>query len=357
MNAKDLVAPVELRLDDPLRDYRQRSDGVAFVGPDVPIEVLFASGRPFGHLPWRADAPTPWADQWLESSFPYWARSILEQWYQGEFDTLATVVFSRGEDACQRLYYYIAELKRRGKLAGPSPLIFDVAYVPSESSLGHTQAAVQDLMQALDVSADSLNDGIERANRLRRRFAELERGRHSNGPLYERLSRAALWSDPTRWLDDVELPAADSGAPRILLAGSMPPDDRIHQAVESAGASVIAEAHMLAAVRLGAELKLDVEPVERTLARHLRFASIAPRAFFNRSDWIVERARAVRAGAVVIWLTREDEALTWTAPSEQRALQAAGFPTLMLPAGHWQADDGAVERIAEFCTECTRASA
>jgi hypothetical protein len=139
----------------------------------------------------------------------------------------------------------------------------------------------------------------------------------------------------------------------------MPPDDRIHQAVDAAGASVIAESHALASVRRVVEIDVDSgsEPVERSLARYLRCASVAPRAFFSRAAWIVERATAVRASAVVIWLTREDEALTWTAPSEQRALQAAGFPTLMLPAGHWQADDGAVERIAEFCTECTRASA
>src|SRR5690606_38530408 len=108
--------------------------GIGFVGPDVPVDVLLASGRPFGHLPWRATGAigaigatgatgaagaTPWADRWLESSFPFWARSILEQWHDGAFDALDTVIFSRADDASQRLYYYVAELKRRGKRGGP----------------------------------------------------------------------------------------------------------------------------------------------------------------------------------------------------------------------------------------------
>jgi hypothetical protein len=357
MTASHSTAPFELRLDDPLVDYRQRGDGIAYVGPDVPIEVLLATGRPFGHLPWRPDESTPWADQWLESSFPFWARSILEQWHAGAFDALATVVFSRADDASQRLYYYIAELKRRGKLAGPSLEIFDIAYVASESSLTHTEAAVSDLLRAFDVSAERLIDGIERADRLRRSVQARERQRGAEGSWHERLGRAALWSDPTQWLDDVELPAAGATAARVLLAGSMPPDDRIHRAVDAAGASVIAEVHALASIRRAAELDLDREPVARALARRVRSASIAPRAFYDRAAWIVERATAVRASAVVIWLTREDEALAWTAPAEQRALDAAGLPTLMLPAARWQADDGALERIDEFCGECANATA
>lgn len=357
MKTSHTIAAFELRIDDPLVDYRQRGDGVAYVGPDVPIEVLLATGRPFGHLPWRPDESTPWADQWLESSFPYWARSILEQWHGGAFDALATVVFSRADDASQRLYYYIAELKRRGKLAGPSLAIFDIAYIAGESSLAHTEAAVSDLMRAFDVHADMLIEGTERANRLRRTFAGLECGRRSEGARYERLGRAALWSDPTQWLDEVELPVPGGSAARILLAGSMPPDDRIHRAVDAAGASVIAEAHALASIRRAAELELDREPIARALARNLRSSSIAPRAFYNRAAWIVERARAVRASAVVVWLTREDEALAWTAPAEQRALEAAGLPTLLLPAARWQADDGALERIDEFCRECVNATA
>lgn len=361
------IPEVDGRLGDPLAAYRARPGGVGFVGPDIPIEVLIASGRPFGHLPWHPNRATPWANRWLESSFPYWSRSILEQWHDGELDTLETVVFSRADDASQRLYYYVRELQRRGKLRGPAPRMFDVALIPRESSVAHTEAAVLELMRALEVGRDALSGAIERANGLRRRFAELERDRVANGPLYERLARAALWTDPCQWIDALRLPEPAPAATRILLTGSMPPDERLHEAVERAGASVVAEAHALALGRLGPELGTaaaqthapadEGEQPVRALARHVRATSIAPRAFFDRAEWVVERARAARATAVLIWLAREDEALAWGAPSQQRALTASGLPMLLLAARRWQADDDTSERIAEFVERCARASA
>ena len=83
--AAQIVARI---LEDPVSSL---GDGIGFVGPDVPIEVLLAAGRPFGHLPWRTDAPTPFSDSVLESSFPFWARSLLEQWHSGAFDGLSAV--------------------------------------------------------------------------------------------------------------------------------------------------------------------------------------------------------------------------------------------------------------------------
>jgi hypothetical protein len=266
-------------------------------------------------------------------------------------------VFSRGGDASQRLYYYVAELQRRGKLAGPSPEIFDIAFVPRDSSLEHTEAAIAALMRRLDVSARMLLDGIESANQLRHRYADLQRQRTADGALFERLARALLWSDPTHWLDEFAAPAAVAGTGRCLLAGSMPPDERLHRTIDATGMSVIAEAHALAPGQLGTELDLKGAPLEQALARHLRRTSTGPRAFFDRAAAVVERARTVRADAVVLWLTREDEALAWSAPALQHALADAGLPMLLLPAARWQADDGALEMITEFCGEYVRASA
>ena len=365
MNVDAALAEIDGRLRDPLAACRAGSRGVGFVGPDIPIEVLIASGRPFGHLPWRTDRATPWADRWLESSFPYWARSILEQWHDGVFDALETVVFSRADDASQRLYYYVRELQQSGKLRGPAPRMFDIALIPREPSLAHTEAALLELMRALDVEADALPAAIERANLLRRRCALLERSRVGNGPLYERLGRTALWTDPCAWIDSLRLPDPQPAAKRLLLAGSMPPDERLHEAAEAAGASIVAESHALALGRLGREIdeaslpaSADArdEPV-RALAKHLRATSLAPRAFLDRGALVAERARGARADGVVIWLTREDEALAWTAPAQRRALSAAGLPVLPLTARRWQADDDTSERMAEFIRRCASATA
>src|SRR5690606_33589186 len=252
---------------------------------------------------------------------------------------------------------------------GPAPRMFDIALIPRESSLAHTEGALLELMGALDVEADALPDAIGRANALRRRLALLERTRAANGPLYERLGRAALWTDPCRWIDSLRLPDDLSderaAATRLLLGGSMPPDERLHEAAEAAGASIVAEAHALALGRLGPELddaslRASADGPEQTiraLATHLRATSLAPRAFLDRGAWIVERARAARAAGVVIWLTREDEALAWTAPAQRRALSAAGLPVLLLAARRWQADDDTSERMAAFIRRCASATA
>jgi hypothetical protein len=333
------------------------SDAVGVVGPDIPIELLLASGRPFGHLPWGSNDATPWADCWLESSFPYWARSILEQWHAGLFDSVDTVVFSRADDASQRLYYYVAEQQTRGLLGGPVPRVLDIALQRRDSSVSHTADAIVALCRALDVAPAALPAAIARANRLRRVLADLERERTSNGALYERLGRLALWTDPTRWIFDIAIPALPAGRARVLLAGSVPPDDRLHRAVEATGASIVGDAHVHGLTRLGPELALDAGSPERQIALQVQQASIGPRATIDRARWLVERCAAARAAAVIVWLTREDEALAWHVPEQRRALAAAGIPVLMLPAARWQADDDTLERIAAFCTETLHATA
>jgi hypothetical protein len=357
MSGIDLPEAVARALEAPPAASSAAAGGVGIVGPDVPIDVLLASGRPFGHLPWRSTDATAWADGWLESSFPYWTRSILEQWRTGAFDALDTVVFSRAEDASQRLYYYVSELQRRGLLGGPAPHVFDIAYARRDSSVSHTAAAICELCGVLDVAPAALPAAIERANRLRRALANLEQGRATNGPLYERLARAALWSDPTRWIDEVAMPERGTSRLRVLLAGSVPPDDRLHRAVEATGGSVIAEAHVHGLGRLGSAVGLETGSPETQLALRLREASVGPRALIDRARWVVARAAAARADAVVIWLTREDEALAWHVPAQRRALADARMPALILPSARWQADDGTLERIAGFCTETLHATA
>src|SRR5690606_4611018 len=166
-------------------------------------------------------------------------------------------------------------------------------------------------------------------------------------------------------VDPLRLPESTAAPPRVLRAGSTPPDERLHEAAEPARARIGSEAHALPRAGLGPAVDAagararHYERADhgRARARHLRAASIAPRAFFDRGAWIVGRARAARAAGVVVWLAREDEALAWTAPALERALAAAGVPVLMLTARRWQADDDTPVRIAEFVRRCSSATA
>lgn len=341
-------APVTAALEAPIDALR--GDGLGFIGPDVPIDLLLASGRAFGHLPWHAAAATPFADQWLESGFPGWSRSILQQWHDGAFDGLHAVVFSRTDDASQRLYYYVRELQRRHLLRGPRPLVLDLALVQRESSVDHSVAAVDSLARELQVSDEALRGGVARADALRLKLRQLQQQRCADGVFFERLSRAALFSDATRWIDSVVAPAA-SGRRRVLLAGSVPPDERLHRTVEDTSASLVAETHVHGIGRLGLPFVAPQSTAARHVARQLLATATGPRAFIDRAQWIVAQARDARAAAVILWLTREDEGLAWHVPAMRRALEAANLPALVLPAASWKADDGALECIREFCNE------
>jgi hypothetical protein len=338
--------PVDEVLGAPVAPLRK--GGLGFVGPDVPIDLLLASGRPFGHVPWSVSGDTAYADQWLESSFPGWARSILQQWHDGVLDGLGAVVFSRTDDASQRLYYYVRELQQRGLLKGPRALVLDLALVPRESSFDHSVASIVSLARELGIDDAALRAGIARADALRMKLHALQQQRTADGVFWERLSRGLLWSDPTAWIDSLAMPAADH-APRVLLAGSVPPDERLHAAVQAAGACVVAETHVHALDRLGLPLASTQPDAARHVARQLLATATGPRAFIDRAQWIVDKAQQARAAAVVLWLTREDEGLAWHVPAMRRALAAANLPALVLPAASWRGDDGMPEKIGEFC--------
>ena len=72
--------------DDPLAG---RTDGIGFVGPDLPIDLLAATGRPFGHLPWRGDGRDAVGRPLARIRISAAGRAtMLEDWHAGRFDLL-----------------------------------------------------------------------------------------------------------------------------------------------------------------------------------------------------------------------------------------------------------------------------
>ena len=344
-----LTAALAATLTDPLAAFERESRPLAYVGFDVPPDVLFATGRPFCHLPWRKGRATPRADRWLESAFPGWARSILEDWLDGAFDRFERVIFTRGDDAAQRLYYYICELQRRGIAAGPVPCIFDVAMIRREASVAHCERALRTLLAELEVGTEALHEGIARADRQRAQFIQLDSERHARGHIFENIARASLFRDLSPLLHDTILEPAPP-ARRVLLAGSVPPDDAFHRAVESIGWNVVGEAHQMSLTRHGAPLGNAGDPVAR-LARHCNALGGGARYFGNREAQLLATAHTVAAEAVVLWLTDEDEALAWHVARQRAALAEANMPNLVLTRRRWDGSDGAAEQICKFLQE------
>lgn len=334
-------------LADPLAAARKAGVTLGYVGTDVPEDLIAAPGRGAMHLPWDAGLDTPLAGDWLESGFAPWTRSTLELWAQGAFDFLEFVIFSRGDDSAQRLYYYVCELQRRGKLGGPAPLVFDIARVPRSSSRAYTVSAVRRLAAALDVDRQAMAEGVRAANRRRGLYAGIDRAREGPGSVYERVARAGLYADIDDVLRQFRAEPFDARG-RVLLGGSVPPDDRLHRAVEAAGWTVCGEAHDNALLRRGPEVVVqDADPFA-AVGSHAHALAVGPRRFLVHGEALLDEVRRVRAEAVIHWLIDEDEARAWHVPAQRRVLGEAGVPALFMTRRRWDAADGAAEEIGRF---------
>lgn len=344
---------------DPLHHARQHALGggrvIGLIGAEVPVELILAADAMPVVLPGFADEATPQADRYLEPSFTPHLRSITEQWLRGRFDFMEAVIFTRGDDSAQRCYYYLCELRRCGLSRGPTPLIFDIAKIPRASSLAHTEAAVRALAQALSSDGALLREGMAARDRRRSLFIRLGERRRSPHPPFgsecERLLRLADTVPAERfdreladWLGG-EFPQHDG--PRVLLAGTTPPDGRLHEAVERAGGCIIGEFDDTGLDRLGPVIGQCSDPIA-SLAHHYHSLGHGPRGFRDRVSSLVSRAVECAADGVVSWLIEEDEASTWHVPASLAALSAARIPVLSLARRRWDGRDGALEEVVSF---------
>jgi benzoyl-CoA reductase/2-hydroxyglutaryl-CoA dehydratase subunit BcrC/BadD/HgdB len=365
MNGKPpgFLARTAQLLSDPLCAARAAAAAgqrvVGYVSADGPLELIFAAGALPVRLSGAGDGSTPRADEFLESAFAPELRAVAEQWLGGALDFIAAVVFPRGNDSAQRLYYYLCELQRRGLCAGPKPLLFDVAGIARASSLQHTLDSTRLLAESLGVTAPGLAHAVRRVADRDVLLQRLDALRLEDPPLVASIARrivraaeldysASFEQALASWLDGA--PRAGRGK-RVLLAGSAPADERLHLAVETAGATIVRERTETERANAPA---IGSDPLESIARRHHGARSPAQR-MLEAPAWLVEQARTVRADGVVLWLIEEDEALPWELPGQAAALQTAGIPTLTLTRQRWLAAPAALDAIGQFVRALERA--
>lgn len=345
MNA--LEARLDAILKDPLR-MAAAGGALGYVGLDIPPDLLLAHPQGSCHLPWRIAQPTPLADEWLESSFPIWARSILEDWAAGRFDGFAQVLFTRGEDISQRLYYYVCELQRRGKIAGPEALILDIARIQRASSRQYSIRSLRHLAGQLQLTDEALKRGIHKANASRALFGKLRATRCARGSVYEKWARASLFADVASLTDVSGSDPAASSVGRLILAGSSPPDDRLHRCVESCGWAVVDEFYDRNLERLGAAVDPQGDDLMAGVMKSWLAHTFLARNLNNPDARLLAEVQQAKADAVILWFARDDEALAWQVPRLRRALDEAGTPHVSLSARAWNFEDGSAAEIRSF---------
>jgi benzoyl-CoA reductase/2-hydroxyglutaryl-CoA dehydratase subunit BcrC/BadD/HgdB len=346
-------------LRDPLaraRAYAERGHKViGFVGPEIPVELIIASGAYPVRLASAAGANTNTADRYLESTFMPEVRSIAEQYLQGALNFMHSIILPRSNDSAQRLYYYLSDLRTRQFPAAPVPLIFDLAKIPRLSSQLHSRLAVRRLAAEIGAVPSALRGAIGQRNRRRELFLRAMQMRRSRGGIrgstMDRIFRSADLCDAdefaaafAEWLSRPEPPVS---GPRLLLIGSSPPDERLHVAVEEGGGNVVSEGDAYAS-RSVSSPSIPAESSLDGIADHYHALPVSTRAFVDRAAEIKTLVESVAADGVIIWLIEEEDALIWDLPVEMAALQARGTATLRLVRRCWDLRDGALEQVKSF---------
>ena len=360
-NTSTWLDDIHSRLRDPLRVAREAiSIGhrvVAYAGRDVPVELILAAHA----LPIRLcgiTEATPHANHYLESAFTPEARAICEQWLRGDLDQIDAVVFSRSDDAAQRLYYYLCELRRSHRAHGPTPILFDVATIARATSVENTLAATKALASELHSDYAALPASVARYQArmdILHRLHTVRRSRSLRGSdAFSVLHAADLnWREEfdrnlVRYLDNTD---GFSSRVRLLFAGNTPPDNRFHLAVEQAGGNIVYELteHRHAATTIGMDAIVDIAH------RHHQGATLSQQMRASPA-LLVETARESDAQAVILWAIEEDGALPWEISRQVNALHAAGIPVLSLTRQAWLAEQHTLTQVSTFVASLSKPS-
>ena len=164
----------------------------------------------------------------------------------------------------------------------------------------------------------------------------------------EKIVRASLFADVAPVMGALNGHHPPHDRRRVVLGGSSPPDERIHQLIESSGGFVAGEFYDRNLERLGEEVSgAAADPVSAIAQGWLRqtFLGRDLQAPETRLQALVAQTQSQGA---LLWFARDDEALAWQVPRLRRALEAAHIPCLVLSARDWDFADGAAQAMQTF---------
>ena len=355
-----LPALLDRVLQDPLAAVGSRR-AIGCLGWDVPVELIVAAGAaPLQLASVAASDDTGLADRYLENSFSAQSRRVAQLWLSGRLDSLSDVIFSRSDDSAQRLYYYLCELQRFGECRGPRPLLFDLARIGRATSVAHTVESTQSVAPAIGADAGRIDSAIERVSARIGLLSALAELRASDSVPSGRLAHRIIRAARTDWSEEFDTslrawlaaPATMQPRKRVLLVGSVPPDDQLHAAIETNDVVVVGEINeasvSFASLNLahGSSASRGIEAV----ALRCYQQTAAARALLQSPAEIVKVAQALRADGVIVWMLATDTGLAWEAPRIARALRDAKLPTLMLTSQPQALSTDALAQIAQFRT-------
>ncbi|MGQ9427369.1 2-hydroxyacyl-CoA dehydratase subunit D [Gilvimarinus sp. F26214L] len=336
---------------------------VGYLSNNVPLEIIHAAGMLPFHLQGDPQQEPALANEYMEPAFDPVTRSVFNRLLAGEYDFLDLIVLPRSNDAHQRLYYYLCEMKRaHSRFPLPPVFLVDILHSPRESTAAHNRKKITEFARFLeDQSGTTLDDAalaraIEQYNCARHRLNSITQLRaeasvHLSSTLVHQLYTAARSIAITDFNSLVEtlpteLPHGEGAKNQtpIVLAGNGPDHPGLHTLIDDLGGRVAGDYHSLGNHFLAGRVDENLDPME-ALSRYYG-KTRSSRTFMDAEDLITFARQQSAAGILFFYMHRE-EALTWHYPRQRDAAQSAGLKTLLLSEQDYDLNTEAIRPLLE----------
>jgi benzoyl-CoA reductase/2-hydroxyglutaryl-CoA dehydratase subunit BcrC/BadD/HgdB len=322
---------------------------VGVVGSAAPVEFVLAAGR----LPVQVTAepphPTPTADAWMEDTFEWQQRSLLDRVARGDYESFELLIVTR---SYHETYYYLKEIVRQGQGPQVPPLhMYDLMQSQRPAVRAYGQNRTADLLARLErlagapITDDQLHEAsgvTNRARRANRSRLDRRRAGEVSGSTAIRAIGAGSFMHPAAFAETLEGYLSDlqpepglAGRPRLLVVPSEPLyHPHLHDALEAAGALVVAEDDAWGARAAGADIPEDGSPRAAIFEKYfsdLPTLEVSPRG--PREAWLrqqIERSDGSDIDAVVFYVPPSDQLFGWYYPGLKEYLDQHQVPSLLV---------------------------
>ncbi|HWD05469.1 MAG TPA: 2-hydroxyacyl-CoA dehydratase family protein [Amycolatopsis sp.] len=344
------TGPVPAALDD--------RPTVAYVGADVPAEVISAAGFTPFRFSGRAGAHES-AARYCGPGIDGLAVSQLARLLDAEAAAAAGLALSADCEGTVRLFLYLREIQRLEQRPGVPRLTFvDLLHLPHHTSSVYNRAQLDAFIVELSEWADrpitdaNLREAADEHDRVRELIravgTELRTG--PNGPLLTGgqalvVIGAAFRTSPRIWCGLAAQLLADAGrlprrqGIRVFLTGCGQDSPAAYDVIESLGAVIVGEDHDWGTLA-GERIVGPSHDIRSALVRaHARAApASAGHAALTRAEQTVRMATTCGADLVVAWIRQYDDAPAWDVPLQRQALERVGIPLVAVPAQPYGAE-------------------
>lgn len=324
---------------------------MGFLDTGFPEEIALAAGMVPVLLTGDPHGTTAATEGHVDRATPGRARQLNEGFLTGRYDFADTVTITGGDRYLANTYGFLDAYQQASGQTVAKKLFYlerargtyrehrdfnrDRMALFRHALAAHTGTAIDD---------DALSEAIAVINRSRRLLQRLAQARVStpgvvSGTQAVTIQLASMLMPKQDFnaaletlLDDLPQQTPETDRPKVFVTGSPVDHIEVHQALETAGALVVAENMEFAGRYDHTLVREDIDPLEALADRYTyKYPDAWGFGRDRRISWNLKTARQSGADAVLFFHTRYDSSTGWDYPDLRAGLQRQEIPTFAVP--------------------------